>query len=92
MQCSLLIVLIINSSCENRNFTVKKLISIAERYFRNKTRGLEYPAKLYKKNFDLLFYNSLFKNVYLKGYNKLYNERIYLNLNKTLEVANKRCS
>ena len=66
MQCSLLIVLIINRSCENCYFTIKRLISIAESYYRNKTRGLEYPAKLHKKNFDVPFYNNLFKIVNLK--------------------------
>ena len=66
MQCSLLIVLIINRSCENCNFAIKRLISIAESYFRNTTRGLEYPAKLHKKNSDVLFYKNLFKKVYLK--------------------------
>ena len=59
MQCSLLTVLIINKSCENCNFTIKRLINIAESYFRNKTRGLEYPAKLHKNYFDVLFYNKL---------------------------------
>ena len=81
MQCSLLIVLIINRSCENCNFTIKRLISIAESYFRNKTRGLEYPAKLHKKNSDVLFYKNLFNLLNLLNLN-----------NKTLEVANKTCS
>ena len=70
MQCSLLIELIINRSCENCNFAIKTLINIAESYFRNKTRGLEYPAKLHKKNSDVLFYNNLFKQ--LRGVLKIY--------------------
>ena len=57
MQRSLLIVLIINWSYENSNFTMKRLINITESYFTNKTRGQEHPAKLHKKNFDAHYYN-----------------------------------
>ena len=65
MQCKLLIVLIINRSKKNCNFTMKILIGIAESYFRNKTRGLEHPAKLHKWNFDG-HYNDLLQSFYLK--------------------------
>ena len=44
---------------------MKILIGIAESYFRNKTRGLEHPAKLYKWNFGG-HYNDLLQSFYLK--------------------------
>ena len=65
MQYSLLVVLIINRSSENYNFTIERLINFAKSYFRNKTRGLKYPENLHKKNFDPQC-NDLLKNVYLK--------------------------
>ena len=55
-------------------------MGIAESYFGNKTRGLEHPQNC--MNDISMYIITCLKPFIWKCYNKLYNEIIYLDLNK----------
>ena len=86
MQCSLLIVLIINMSCAillSKDWSVlqKVILEIKQGDWNTQQNCIKITSKICVKKFIW------------KRYNKLYSERIYLNLSKkTLEVATKWCS